>query len=127
MTRVRPAVAEDLLQGSLPEPGRYRHFKGGEYEVVSVARHSETEDWLVVYYQVDEPEHLWVRPAPMFLETVNLHGCVRRRFEPAEPAAKPLELRFRHALSALRFWNRGGVSENQRDGESGFPHGAHTA
>lgn len=123
MTRMQ--LAEDSIQDSLPEPGRYRHFKGDEYKVVSVARHSETEDWLVVYYQVDEPERLWVRPAPMFLDTVNLHGCVRRRFELTEPAPEAFEPRFRHLLSAFRFWDRAGAGEKRRRSDSGLPHEPH--
>jgi hypothetical protein len=61
-----------------PAPGRYRHFKGGEYEVLSMARHSETEEWLVVYRPVADPESIWVRPLEMFCEMVG----TRRRFEP---------------------------------------------
>ena len=54
-----------------PVPGRYRHFKGSEYEVLSVARHSETEELLAVYVSVDEPNRIWVRPAGMFSEEVD--------------------------------------------------------
>jgi hypothetical protein len=62
-----------------PVPGRYRHFKGGEYEVVGVARHSETDERLVVYRPLSDDSGLWVRPAEMFLETVTINGkCVPR-------------------------------------------------
>lgn len=56
----------------LPEPGRYRHYKGSEYEVIAVARHSETEEWMVVYRPCYADQDLWVRPATMFQETVTL-------------------------------------------------------
>jgi len=52
------------------EPGRYVHHKGAEYEVVGVARHSETEEELVVYRALYGERGLWVRPKPMFTETV---------------------------------------------------------
>jgi hypothetical protein len=52
------------------EPGRYVHHKGGEYEVLGVARHSETEEELVVYRALYGERGLWVRPAAMFTETV---------------------------------------------------------
>ncbi|MFB9682731.1 DUF1653 domain-containing protein [Amycolatopsis plumensis] len=52
------------------EPGRYVHHKGGEYEVLGVARHSETEEELVVYRALYGERGLWVRPKVMFTETV---------------------------------------------------------
>ncbi len=52
------------------EPGRYVHYKGGEYEVLGVARHSETEEELVVYRALYGERGLWVRPKAMFTETV---------------------------------------------------------
>lgn len=56
-----------------PRAGRYRHFKGGEYEVIGVARHSETQEPLVVYRPLYDESGLWVRPVAMFLEEVE-HG-----------------------------------------------------
>lgn len=53
-----------------PPSGRYRHYRGGEYEVMDVARHSETEEWLVVYRPLYGDSGLWVRPLAMFIETV---------------------------------------------------------
>ena len=50
-------------------PGRYRHFKGNEYQVLGVARHSETEEEMVVYRALYGEGGLWVRPAAMWLET----------------------------------------------------------
>ncbi|HEY1186589.1 MAG TPA: DUF1653 domain-containing protein [Gemmata sp.] len=61
-------------------PGRYRHYKGGEYEVVGVARHSETNEPLVVYRPRYNDSGLWVRPLAMFLETVTVNGEPVPRF-----------------------------------------------
>ena len=61
--------------------GRYRHYKGGEYEVTGVARHSETEELMVVYRPLYGDHGLWVRPASMFSETVFFEGRRRARFE----------------------------------------------
>ena len=64
-----------------PVPGRYRHFKGGEYEVLGVARPSETDEPLVVYRPLYNDSGLWVRPVAMFLETVTHNGEAVARFE----------------------------------------------
>lgn len=61
-------------------PGRYRHFKGQEYSVLGVARHSETQQELVVYRQEYGDHALWVRPLAMFLETVEFGGEQVSRF-----------------------------------------------
>jgi len=61
--------------------GRYRHFKGGEYEVVGIAKHSETCEPMVVYRALYGKGGLWVRPAAMFMETVERDGKVFPRFE----------------------------------------------
>ncbi len=61
-------------------PGRYRHFKGNEYEVLGVAKHSETLEELVVYRALYGERGLWVRPAAMFCETVERDGKTYRRF-----------------------------------------------
>jgi hypothetical protein len=63
-----------------PHPGRYRHYKGNEYSVLGVARHSETEEELVVYRQQYGSYGLWVRPKQMFLETVSVDGQEVPRF-----------------------------------------------
>ncbi|MEM6583501.1 MAG: DUF1653 domain-containing protein [Pseudomonadota bacterium] len=65
--------------------GRYRHFKGGEYEVHGVARHSETDELLVVYTPLYGEGGLWVRPLTMFIETVQHEGQERLRFELIAP------------------------------------------
>ncbi len=61
--------------------GRYRHYKGGEYQVLGVARHSETEEQLVVYRPLYGERGLWVRPLAMFTETIERDGRVLPRFE----------------------------------------------
>ena len=63
------------------QPGRYRHYKGNEYTVVGVARHSETLEDLVVYRQEYGERGLWVRPATMFAETVAVEGRAVPRFQ----------------------------------------------
>ena len=57
-----------------PLPGRYRHYKGNEYEVLGVARHSETDDRVVVYRPLSNDSGLWVRPLAMFVEDVVVNG-----------------------------------------------------
>jgi hypothetical protein len=66
----------------LPETpvGRYRHYKGGEYEVLGVARHSETLETLVVYRPLYNATGLWVRPHAMFFGTLEVDGRVQPRF-----------------------------------------------
>ncbi len=63
-----------------PAPGRYRHFKGGEYEVIGVAQHSETREPMVVYRPLYGEGGLWVRPLAMFMETVACDGETIPRF-----------------------------------------------
>ena len=62
------------------KPGRYRHFKGGEYEVLGLATHSETEEPMLVYRPLYGERGLWVRPAAMWNETVERDGKTFRRF-----------------------------------------------
>ena len=61
-------------------PGRYRHFKGNEYEVIGLARHSETQEEMVVYRALYGDFGLWVRPARMWNETVERDGKTFHRF-----------------------------------------------
>ena len=63
-----------------PKPGRYRHYKGNEYQVMDVARHSETQEWFVVYRTLYGDYSLWVRPVSMFTETVTVDGYTQPRF-----------------------------------------------
>ena len=60
--------------------GLYRHYKGGEYEVIGVARHSETQEPLVVYRPLYNATGWWVRPHAMFFEDVRVDGVMRPRF-----------------------------------------------
>lgn len=61
-------------------PGRYRHYKGNEYRVLGVARHTETEEPVVVYQALYGERGLWVRPAAMFVENVIVNGASMPRF-----------------------------------------------
>lgn len=64
-----------------PTPaGRYRHYKGREYEVVGVVRHSETLDPLVLYRPLYDDSGLWVRPHAMFFEEIEVDGRRLPRF-----------------------------------------------
>lgn len=69
-----------LTMPSLPT-GRYRHYKGKEYSVIGVARHSETQEELVVYRQEYGDRSMWVRPLAMFLETIEVDGNRIPRFQ----------------------------------------------
>jgi hypothetical protein len=64
--------------------GRYRHYKGGEYEVVDVVRHSETLDPYVLYRALYGERALWVRPYAMFVERIEIDGRLQPRFAPAD-------------------------------------------
>jgi hypothetical protein len=55
-------------------PGRYRHYKGNDYDVIGIARHSETEEEMVVYRKLYGDHSLWVRPLTMFREQVEING-----------------------------------------------------
>jgi hypothetical protein len=61
-------------------PGRYLHYKGNLYEVIGVARHSETEEEYVVYRALYGAGELWIRPKAMFLDTVERNGTRTARF-----------------------------------------------
>ncbi|MFC3146785.1 DUF1653 domain-containing protein [Piscinibacterium candidicorallinum] len=73
------------------EPGRYRHYKGKDYEVIAVARHSETHEPLVLYRPLYNDSGLWVRPFEMFVGDVEIDGLMQRRFAPiaSSAAAEP--------------------------------------
>ena len=66
------------------KPGRYRHYKGKDYDVLGVARHSETEEEYVVYRQLYGEGGLWIRPLGMFLESVTIGETVVPRFRRLE-------------------------------------------
>ena len=62
------------------KPGRYRHFKGKEYEVLYIATHSETREAMVVYRALYGERGVWVRPASMWNEVIERDGKTYRRF-----------------------------------------------
>ena len=70
-------------------PGKYRHFKGGEYAVQGIAKHSESEELLVVYTPLYGDGGLWVRPLEMFIEKVHHEGDVGSRWGIWDKDEKP--------------------------------------
>jgi hypothetical protein len=77
--------AKKAMSTNLPELppiqlGRYRHYKGGEYEVLGVVRHSESLEPMVLYRPLYDGSGYWVRPFSMFLESVEHEGQRRPRF-----------------------------------------------
>jgi hypothetical protein len=72
-----------LLETSI---GLYRHYKGGQYEVIGTARHSETLEPMTVYRALYGEHGLWVRPAAMFNEQVLIDGVMQARFTPITSA-----------------------------------------
>ncbi len=60
--------------------GKYRHFKGNEYEVIAVGKHSETGETMVIYRALYGNGEIWVRPAAMWNETVEIDGKACKRF-----------------------------------------------
>ena len=78
---LQPASDHDLAPlGPLIEPGLYRHYKGGRYEVLGLVRHSETLAVLVLYRALYGERGLWVRPHAMFDELVEVDGQQMARF-----------------------------------------------
>ncbi len=62
-------------------PGLYRHYKGGQYRVLGTVRHSETLEPMTLYQALYGQQGLWVRPAAMFGQTVQVNGVMQPRFE----------------------------------------------
>lgn len=73
---IKSAMGNNILK-----LGKYRHYKGNEYEVVGIAKHSETLEELVVYQALYGNHDLWVRPLKMFIEEVEVEGEKISRFE----------------------------------------------
>lgn len=71
-----------MNKDTLPDlkPGRYRHYKNQDYAVLRLARHSETEEVMVVYQQLYGSYGWWVRPYKMFVESIVVDGRTRPRF-----------------------------------------------
>ncbi|MBQ7777988.1 MAG: DUF1653 domain-containing protein [Oscillibacter sp.] len=81
------ALSRRLQPAPEIKPGRYRHFKGNEYRVLSVARHSETQEPMVVYQALYGEQGVWVRPASMWNEEITRDGTTFRRFTLIEEEA----------------------------------------
>mgnify|MGYP006161102331 FL=1 len=67
--------------------GKYQHFKGNFYQVIHIAKHSENEEFMVVYFPLDKKDDdnknnqdIWVRPLSMFDETIEREGKIQKRF-----------------------------------------------
>ena len=73
----------NMAENSAVKLGRYRHYKGKNYQVIGVAKHSETLEELVVYKALynNKVSKLWVRPKKMFLEEVEVEGKKQLRFK----------------------------------------------
>ncbi len=67
-------------------PGRYRHYKGTDYQVLGTAKHSETEEEFVVYRALYGERGLWIRPTATFIEMVVVEGRPMRRFQLVGPS-----------------------------------------
>ncbi|MFK8081785.1 MAG: DUF1653 domain-containing protein [Granulosicoccus sp.] len=61
----------DALPANAPTPGTYRHYKGGLYQVLGMAQHSETDEWMVVYQALYDDKGFWVRPLSIWLDPVS--------------------------------------------------------
>ncbi len=78
---------DDLPALPPTRPGRYRHYKGGEYEVLQCVRHSESLEPLVLYRALYGEGGLWVRPHAMFFSTVQVNGLSQPRFAHSDDGA----------------------------------------
>lgn len=77
----REKSTKNAMENNLSLSGTYRHYKGNEYEVIGIAKQSETLEEMVVYRALYGEGQLWVRPLRMFLETVEVDGKFVPRFE----------------------------------------------
>jgi hypothetical protein len=69
------------MKNPLIRAGIYKHYKGGFYKVISIAKHTETKEDMVVYKSVNDEHQLWVRPLKMFNEKVKVDGKEIPRFQ----------------------------------------------
>jgi hypothetical protein len=74
------SIINKAVENNILKSGRYRHYKGKEYEVLGIARHSETLEEMVVYRALYGQEQMWVRPLEMFMEEVEVEGGKVPRF-----------------------------------------------
>lgn len=81
MNSIDKSVEEKEPQNDVIKLGKYRHYKGGLYEVVAVGKHSETLEDMVIYRALYEGGGFWVRPAYMWSQTVNTKSGAQKRFE----------------------------------------------
>lgn len=70
-----------MVKQEIIKIGRYRHYKGNEYEVIGVGNHSETLEAMVIYRPLYGEGGLWVRPAAMWNESIEKDGVIMKRFE----------------------------------------------
>ena len=80
MSKALPADTSDLAALPAIALGRYRHYKGGEYEVMGVVRHSETLEAMVLYRPLYNQSGMWVRPYAMFVGQLAVDGTLVARF-----------------------------------------------
>ena len=83
------ATAPEEITPEAIEPGVYEHYKGDRYEVLLVARHSETEEWFAVYRQLYGDGSAWVRPLGMFAGSVEVDGRTVPRFRRVDAGGQP--------------------------------------
>lgn len=81
----------DLPPRPPAEPGRYRHYRGGEYEVLGVVRHSESLEPMLLYRPLCNNSGMWVRPCAMFFEDAECNGARQPRFAPIAASVGPCE------------------------------------
>ena len=74
-----------------PVPGRSKHYKGPEYQVLGMARHSETEEWLVVYQALYAERGIWVRPLTLWQEPATVNGEDVQRFSLTKASGATLD------------------------------------
>ncbi|ASJ75239.1 DUF1653 domain-containing protein [Granulosicoccus antarcticus] len=90
---------KSLAPANAPVPGIYRHYKGSQYQVLGMARHSETEEWLVVYQALYAERGFWLRPLSLWLEPVTVNSDDSNHASRAEKPTIRFELVEKNANS----------------------------